>query len=435
MNKQQLRKYFLMTDESMAKIRALNDAEKRFSVLDHKLKKVLYDNKLSAYNKYFLYWQLFNKMQQFRQNFHKKYNQQATPNATSSTQTSVLNNVISTQTNDSLNNSSINVSNIPSTSTPTNTSQSSNERTSSINELQVNPLMQYRDQSMVTDESLFEPASTSNENPVIRQLNYTLPNLDALNIADGQTKTTYDPKFLTTIDWDEVNDFGNIEPQTPAQQRRFSAAAMASGAKKKTNKTQPVYTEDDGALGLEDQNDPNLTVVYTPEHHRKLNYVTIPINGVEYSVPVDQKDDFSEFAAEMLARNANVEKLTDEDFQAFKNRKDAEFAKMLAEEKQLKERVQQREEQASLAQELEAAANVKNSKRKINNWEAIHSAAAASSTPKPKKQKKTPNKVDTNQPSVSEMFKKTKNVSTSVNNKQAGAGKKKMKKLRWVELK
>lgn len=73
---QQLKKYYLLTDESIKKLRETEAAENQFSVLDHRLKKILYNNRLTGYNKFVLYMDLFNKIYQLRQDSIKKSNSQ-----------------------------------------------------------------------------------------------------------------------------------------------------------------------------------------------------------------------------------------------------------------------------------------------------------------------------------------------------------------------
>lgn len=152
---------------------------------------------------------------------------------------------------------------------------------------------------------------------------------------------------------------------------------------------------------------------------------------MEYYVEPEDEDDFRNFAALELKSNPNITKLSNSKFNAYKKHQEDQFEQRLREEAELKRKVQEREQETSLAAELESAERLKNADRQEKNWNARHQAAA-SSTPKPKA--KTPKNVgkdqpavDKNQPSVADVFKKKK----AGNEKQTGEG----KKMRWVQLK
>lgn len=481
----QLKKYYLMTDESMKKLREINEAEKQFSTLDQRLKKILYNKRLSGHNKYILYSQLFNKLQQLRAEYLKKYNTKN--NEIKSTQTSDLGIPIQTQTEE--NNTNVN---IRTTATEVDENANENENTLDLlnssrplihrralnrsipinnrraNRTQFNaseidrpvlnaspilnatstpihnrspanvqsPARQYRDPRVVNDSPHFEPNESSEADSYETQLNESLPDFN--NLAINEPPKSRDPFWMSHIDWEEIMDTGMLEAYTPEQNRRLSVASMVSAQKKRAVQ-QPTYSEEDGAVGggsNEDQN--NMTIIDGPPSNP---HVTISINDVEYSVPVADEDDFREFAAEEVTKDPNIMNISRSKFVAFQKRKNREYHQRMKDEAKLKRKVEKREQKNNLANELAQADRVRQLQIQENNWDAHNVAAASTSTPKTAKKKtpkskkkkaKTPSQLDKTQPSVAEQFQKVKNTPNS-SFKQAGSGNK--KKVRWVELK
>lgn len=464
----QLRKYYLLTDESMKKLREIENIEKQFSAVDRRLKKILYNRRLSAHNKYLLYAELFNKLQQLRQNLQMKYNtpgkkpdeikviQAATEPALQSVETPILTNEISRQPDldQSLTihrraptgNASLPLANrtVITTDRLNVTSPSQNRgspqnitpglspvaNATSTPTRRRSPMMQYRDSNQssdLNDSSITESENMNTSSSYTGESDESFPEMDNLAInGPADEHKPRDPFWMSTIDWDKMDALGNLEPQTPQQQRRLSVAAMASASRKRAAQ-RTEYDEQDGAVGG-NTDVANLTIVDAPApQQRNSELVTIPINGVDYNILVEDEDDFRDFAAEEVRRDPNILDISSSKFEAYKAQKDKEFKKRLRAEKKLKRKVAKRDQHENLANELEQAGRVKNLQQQETNWNARHTAAAAASTPKARnKTNKTPKSAKNKQRSMSEVFKKTKTTPTG---KQTGSG------IRWVQLK
>lgn len=442
----QLRKYYLMTDESMQKLKDIANTEKLFSMLDRQLKKVLYNKRLTGYNKFLLYSQLLGKLHQLRKERDKKFGTQSKANR--ETKATMTSNDLSTQTAALVNEIPVQTfADEQMYRTPANTSiQSSVNETAPnvtpINETIADTLAQNQDMSQGNDQSYFlHPANTDRANPFASPIDYELPNLENLTVNEKQLASNYDPKFTSKLNWSEID--GELEAQTSPQKRRLSAAAMASASKKSAKQIPVTYDEEDGAVGgyTNESDDPNLTIIDSPVRFRaNPDHINMTINGIRYDMPAYDRDDFGEFAAEEFKKYPNLKSVSPTRFASWKKRKEKEYSARLREERRLIHEVKKREEENSLAKEMEEVQRQKNAQQNEVNWNAHHYAAAsATSTPKTKtktppragtSKAKTPPRVDPNQISVAEIYKKTKNIKTPYN-KQSGDG----KKMRWIQLK
>lgn len=68
-----LRKMYLLSDASVQKLKELDDAEKEFTTLDHRMKKILYDKKLTGHTKWMLYNNLLEKYNNLRRKMSREY--------------------------------------------------------------------------------------------------------------------------------------------------------------------------------------------------------------------------------------------------------------------------------------------------------------------------------------------------------------------------
>lgn len=452
----QLRKYHLMTEESMKKLREIEGAEKQFSAIDKRLKRILYNKQLTGYNKFILYSQLFDKFQQLRQEIKKKYIMQSKlPQAAKTTmtsndlatQTAVTTNEMSTQAENGQNQLNGVINTTPINETISNESATT---TTPIADVLVNrsPISQistptnFRRPLQFSDETFFTPVANM-ANPIASQLDAELPNMENLNITEQST--IYDPKWISKLNWNVIDEVGDLDV-TP--QRRLSAKAIASASKKsaKQKAADSMYNENDGAVGgysESTEDEQNLTILNPSMNRTPSEYVTVKINEQYYQIPVHERDDFGEFAAEELSKWPNIKKLSNDRFTKWKKRKDKEQESRMREERELQRRVKQREEQEKIAQELKEAESLENTQLKETNWGAPFveptQRKGSTSTPKtpsrkassiPKAKTNNQEERDPDQPSVADLFKKQKQTSSR---KQSGHGK--MFKRRWIQLK
>lgn len=89
----QLKKMYLLSEAAVERLKQLDEVEKEFTVLDKRMKKILYSKKLKGHTKWIMYNHLLQKYNELRRKmsneYHKELNakKSSTENKTMETQT------------------------------------------------------------------------------------------------------------------------------------------------------------------------------------------------------------------------------------------------------------------------------------------------------------------------------------------------------------
>lgn len=395
-----LRKMYLMSDASIQKLKELDEAEKAFSILDKKMKTILYNKKLSAHTKWMLYSNLLQKYDNMRRQISLEYK---------------------------------------------------NKVDSKGNKVETKD----ETDSPATKEQRF----VTPINPFDQNIRDNIPNINDMDFSNE----------FENRDNSELFGEGELEPLSPNASRRLSAFSVASATKKSAVPLRHHLMQDLSWMANNDRDvaDINITIpsvddddddeLDPPPKKKVKNSVSLTINGYIYSIHKDDVEDFKEFASEELRRYPKQTKLLDHRFQEWKKRKDREYREMAEAEQILvekeKKRLKRRQEESETAKLLEQnrfeVEQKRQQKEQMEHWsgaEHISMTNRKSKSPvktavKTEKPKTTTTKiraVSKTQPSVANMFPKSKSaderkarLEARLNNAQKGKG----KSIQWYRMK
>lgn len=281
-----LRKMYLLSDASVQKLKELDDAEKEFTTLDQRMKKILYNKKLTGHTKWLLYNNLLEKYNNLRRKMSQEYG----------------------KTKDSRKKIE--------TDTQTETHQ--------------------------------KQQAAPRVNPFDMNIHDNIPDFDELDFSN-EFENQNNSEFFNNLE-NRIIGEGELEPLSPNSSRRLSAFSVASASKKSTNPLRHHLMPDPTFIHDESYNfnNPNNTIPEeelsgeiqtTPKKKavKPKNSVTLFLNNHNYSIHKDDEHDFREFAADEFKKYPMQDKLQDWRFQLFKKRKNEEFIKQMEAEKQLVE--------------------------------------------------------------------------------------------------
>lgn len=394
-----LRKMYLLSDTTVQKLKDLDDAEKEFTILDKRMKQILYNKKLPPTTKWMLYNNLLvkynNLRRQMSNEYHTEYDRRRKYDSTAQTD--------------------------------------------------------YATAPRRLSDAVIEPFGrpTGTYNPFDANIKTNLPDFDKLDFSNDFEKQKHSEFFHNLAG--DIHGVGDNEPATPSSSHRLSVASQASTRKKSVNPlrhhlmvepsfihdTTPDFDrtmlsdtpieEEEEEQAEEEEKEPSPAP--KKKRGREKKSVTIDLNDFSYSVHKDDEDDFREFAAEELTKYPMQTKLENWRFQQFKKRKNKEFKDLMEAEKSMVEEEKKREkrrrsEAQQDQQNEEIQTTEKAQRRKIEQRE--HWANANLSGIKRDSTSPVKKKVLRKQPSVAIKFPKTKS-----NVKQGGKG----KIVRWYNMK
>lgn len=374
-----LRKMYLLSDASVQKLKELDDAEKEFTTLDHRMKKILYDKKLTGHTKWMLYNNLLEKYNNLRRKMSREYE------TTKDKRKKIESN---TQT-----------------------------------ETRVNPFdLNIRD---------------------------NIPEFDEFGFSNG-AKNRNNNEFFNNLE-NKIDGEGELEPLSPTSNRRLSAFSVASTSKKSSNPIRhhlmqdPTFTPDESySLANPDntiheiESDEETPVLLKKKTHKPKNSVTLFINDHNYSIHKDDEDDFRDFAADEFKKYPMTEKLQDWRFQLFKKRKIKEFQEQMAAEKLMvdneKKKAEKRKAEAEMAKLMDQNRREEEDNNReeehIQHWSGASTTNRKSKSPIKKRIKIVVPRIKPQQPSMAEVFVKTKPTRAVTRLQQKGKG----KSVRWYHM-
>lgn len=402
-----LRKYYLLTDASVKRLKEIDRTEKEFSNLDRKMKQVLY-RKIPPYSKWQLYNSLLTEYDTLRRQTYEKYGKKKTK------EMEIQTDKIQTPVKDTT---------IPIDNDGGENAVDNNNRLDYLNDFES------RDNSRFFNNLETELNGEG-------ELQSLSPNssrrLTAASAASATKKSAVamrhhlmpEPTFIH--DDSTILEEEDVDEPTPST----SAAAMdESYVLQPPKKKQREYS-----------------ITSQGKDRSRKNALSLVLDNVIYYVHKDDYEDFKDFAAEKRKKNPN-QMLYEKEFQKWQKKKDADYQQFLAREQNFlakaaevdAQRKQQKKDE-QMARLLAKRRAEEEERRKEEDRAAIFAEQEVETAPKsrnrrsgehkPSKKGGKKEKPDEMQPSVAQIFPKRKSGGTSTA-KQRGHG----KRIRWISIK
>lgn len=385
-----LRKMYLFSEGSVQKLKELDEAEKEFTELDKRMRKILYDKKLAGHTKWLLYNNLLQKYNNLRRKMSNAYNMEKAQ------------------------------------------------------------LAEATDKSK---KSISPEKSSVAQNPFDANIHDNIPDFQELDFS-SEFEQRNNSEFFNNLEHrlSGNGELETLSPNSSRRLSAASTAAEARKSAipfRHHLMNEPSFIRDDSR----NLTNPNMTILEEDsdieaeiEHEKKKkknerkNSVSLLINDHVYSIHKDDEDDFREFAAEEFTKYPEQDKLLNSRFQMYKKRKNKEFQDQLEAEKILveaeKQKNKKRKEELEIQKKREE--NRKSANQKQLSEDQLAHWSGMDETVGTKKQKtqvtKAVKKERLSQPSVANAYPKVKNTRSNTRALAASTQKGRGKNTRWFRM-
>lgn len=422
-----LRKYYLLTDASVKRLKEIEEAEKEFSILDRKMKQLLY-RKLPPYSKWQLYNSLLTKYDALRRQMYHKFGEKKVEKKTNEME--IQTDKIQTPAKDT-----------------TNPFDDSNAV--EYNRLDFMNDFENRDNSRFYN-------SLETELNGRGELNSLTPNssrrLTAASVASATKKSAVPMRHHLMAEPSWLHDDSRLADNTIFEEDGDDDDNDVANANNAPRPSTSTAAQGEYVLAPPKR---QYSIAGPGKDRTRKNSLSLALDGVVYHVHRDDYEDFKEFAAERRKKSPKT-MLYEKEFLKWQKKKDTEFEQRMAQERQFiakaaeidTQRKQQKKDD-QLAQ-LVAKRRAEEEERRKEEDRAALFAEQEEVAPKSRNRRSGEHKPSTKgarkqkgkttvvnaQPSVAKIFVKTKSNTdrddrAAKRQAQRGDG----KRIRWIRIK